>query len=91
MNSHIIFISPDTHKVPLCTSTKFDPWYVIFATKTDTQRQDGDEKKLYEIAEKMSIKVTKIFNTQFNLSVQTVGKVTWRGVMTVKKWKQNKE
>ena len=86
-NNHIIYISPENHQIPLHTSTKTVPWYVIVNTKKDTQKHDADEKEFAEIAEMMTTQVTKLINAPTNLSVQTVEKDTWQEVMTMK-WKK---
>ena len=48
---------PDNHQIPLYTSTKADPWYIIITKNTDTQKQGPDEKEFAEIAEKMTTQV----------------------------------
>ena len=70
-------MSLDNHQIPLYTSTKTDPWFVIFAKNTYTQKHDTDEKEFAEIAEKMTTKVTKLINAQLIISMQTVDKDTW--------------
>ena len=59
------------------TNTRTDPWYVIFATNTDTQKQDADVKEFAEIAEKTTTQVTKLISAQMNVSVQAVEKDIW--------------
>ena len=81
----IYFIDvPEQLWIPLYTSTKTGPWYVIIATNMDTQKQDVDEKEYAKIAEKMTTQVTKQIDSQMNLSVQTVEKDIWQEVKTVK-------
>ena len=77
--------SPENHQIPVYTSIKTDPGYLINATNTDTQKLDADKKEFLEIAKKMTTKVTKLINAQMNLSVQTVEKNTWQGVRHVKR------
>ena len=71
-------MSLDNPQIPLYTSTKTDPWYVIIATNKGTQKQDADKKQFAESVEKKTTQVTKLINTQMNLSVQTVEKYKWQ-------------
>ena len=49
---------------------KYQDWHMIChkCHKYDTQKQDADEKKFAEIAEKKTIQVTKQIDAQMNLS-----------------------
>ena len=51
--------------------------------KSDTEKQDADEKELAKFAEKMITQMTKLKNSQMNLSVQAVEKDTWQELTTV--------
>ena len=75
---------PYNNQTSLCTSTKTHLRYVISGTNTNTHTQDTDDKEYAEVAEKMTTKVAKLIISKVNLSLQTVEKDIWQGLMTVK-------